>query len=134
MAIDGRKLAAARVLLALPPTRGRQPYGCHHAVTVHIKTGTALDQNVHPFLLPDGDLVAVRRGLPSTSLRYALKAAINGSAGPHAMLPRELAASSATGVNRNGSRDSHPPMVAAASAVIACFHQTATSVRLAWGP
>jgi hypothetical protein len=48
---------------------------------VHIKTGTALDKNVHPFLLPVGDQVAVRRGLSSMNLSYALKTAVNGSAG-----------------------------------------------------
>src|ERR1700736_5744600 len=46
---------------------------------------------------------AVRGGLLSTSLRYALEAAVNGSAGPRAMLPNELAASGAIGVYRTAA-------------------------------
>ena len=84
-------------------------------------------------LLPEGGQVAVRRGLLSTNLRYALEAAVSCSAGPHTMLPRELAASSTTGVAPERHPDSHPPVVAAASAVIAYFPQSATPVACA-GP
>src|SRR6266540_5368166 len=42
------------------------------------------------------------------------------------MLPRELAASSATGVEPGRHPDSHPSVVAAASAAIVCFPQFAT--------
>src|SRR6266511_2381379 len=46
------------------------------------------------------------------------------------MLPRELAASSATGVEPGRHPDSHPSVVAAASAAILCFPQMATAERI----
>ena len=49
------------------------------------------------------------------------------------MLPRELTASSATGVQPERHPNSHPPVVAAASAVIVCFPQFATNQRAAGG-
>ena len=120
-----------RVLHALAAPLTRQPHRRHHAVAVHIKTRATLNKNVHPMPPSEtGDLAAVRRGLPSTNLRYALKAAVNGPAGPRAMLPRELAASSATGVTPERQPNSHPPAVTAPAVITASTKAVYASARV----
>ena len=77
---------------ALPPSR--HPHRRHHGVAVHVKTGAPLNNHINHHRPPSHRRqdTPSRRGLPSTNLRFALEAAVCGSAGPRATLLNALEA------------------------------------------
>jgi hypothetical protein len=82
--LPDRGAEAARLLLALAPALAlaRHPHRGNDAVAVHIKPRAALNDDVHhlpPFQTTGR---AGSEGPPFTTLRFALEAAVNGSAGP----------------------------------------------------
>src|SRR5207249_218733 len=77
---------------ALPASR--HPDRRHHGVAVHVKTGAPLNDHVDHRRPPSHRRqdTPSRSGLPLTNLRFALEAAVCGSAGPRAILLNALEA------------------------------------------
>src|SRR6266511_4218566 len=112
-----RGAEAARPLLAPAPAlaRARHPHGRNDAVAVHVQPRAALDDDVHhvPPFKTTGH--AGSEGPPVTTLRFALEAAVNGSAGPRAILTIGLAAPRRCRRRPIRRQHSHPATVAAAA-------------------
>src|SRR6266545_7011210 len=110
-----RGAEAARPLLAPAPAlaRGRHAHGRNDAVAVHVQPRAALNEDVHhvPPFQTTGH--AGPEGPPCTTLRFALEAAVNGSAGPRAILTNGLVAPRRCRRRPIRRRHSHPATVAA---------------------
>ena len=97
-------------------------HGRDDAVAVHVQARAALNDDVHhiPPLQTTGR--AGSEGPPTTTLRFALKAAVGDSAGPRAILTIALAAARRCRRRPIRRRHSHPAAVAAARAAGATYH------------
>src|SRR6266540_1900791 len=115
-------LRAATPALALP----RHPHRGNDAVAVHVQPCAALNEDVHhmPPLQTTGH--AGSEGPPTTTLRFALEAAVSDSAGPRAILTIALAAARRCRRRPIRRRHSHPAAVAAARAAGATYTKNLT--------
>src|SRR5438034_2424655 len=126
-----RLLRASAPALALP----RHPHRGDDAVAVHVQPRAALNDDVHhvpPFQTTGR---AGSEGPPTTTLRFALEAAVSDSAGPRTILTIALAAARRCRRRPIRRRHSHPAAVTAAPAARATYHRSPErETRASGGP
>src|SRR5262245_51986604 len=85
--------------LLAPPPLARHPHTSHDRVSVHVKTGAALDQRVHCSSFARGKLDRPEEPLVK-NLAFVLAATVTGACSSHATLSPGLTAPRSPGVDQ----------------------------------